>query len=142
MEQLDYNLLAGHSFGGVLAFEVAHQLQREGISVDMIQLLDSKARDPLWWQKLKVLSLDRARRSLHFRATHSWSRIRTAMASHRVSGVAPTALPTRATAATTPITAAAVAAAGPTAARARSRRGGGNRRREAAAQIRAEIGGV
>jgi thioesterase domain-containing protein len=47
MEQLDYNLLAGHFFGRVLAFEVAHQLQREGISVDMIQLLDSKARDPL-----------------------------------------------------------------------------------------------
>ena len=74
-------VLVGHSFGGVLAFEVAHQLQREGISVEMILMLDSKARDPIWWQKLKVLSLERARRSLHFRATHSWSRIRTTMAS-------------------------------------------------------------
>ncbi|MFZ0887838.1 MAG: amino acid adenylation domain-containing protein [Candidatus Binataceae bacterium] len=69
-------LLVGHSFGARLAFEVAHQLQREGIPVEMILLLDSWGRIPLWWQRLRALSLDRALRSLSYRASHLWSRVR------------------------------------------------------------------
>ena len=69
-------ILVGHSFGGVLAFEIAHQLQRDGIDVDTILLLDSWAKTPLWWQKLKMPLLQRAHRSMRFRARHSWSFIR------------------------------------------------------------------
>jgi amino acid adenylation domain-containing protein len=81
-------LLVGYSFGGVLAFEVAHQLQREGISVGMILLLDTGTKGLCWWEKLRVLltegreslTLDRARQSLHRRARQSWRRIQTAIA--------------------------------------------------------------
>jgi amino acid adenylation domain-containing protein len=69
--------LAGHSFGGLLAFEVAHQLQREGRQVEMIFLLDCWATSPPWWKKLKVLSLARAQESLKFRTSHLWSNTRT-----------------------------------------------------------------
>jgi thioesterase domain-containing protein len=69
-------VLAGHSFGGLLAFEVAHQLQRDGRQVEMILLLDSWAITPPWWKKLKILTLARARSSVAFRARHLWSRTR------------------------------------------------------------------
>jgi amino acid adenylation domain-containing protein len=72
-------LLAGHSFGGLLAFEVAHQLQRQGRKVEMILLLDSWASIPPWWHKLTLLSLDRIRASLKFRAQHWWTNTRPAM---------------------------------------------------------------
>jgi amino acid adenylation domain-containing protein len=67
-------LLAGYSFGGVLAFEVAHQLQRQGIAVRMILLLDSWARSPIWWQKLKVLSMGQEG-TARSRSGHLWSRL-------------------------------------------------------------------
>ena len=38
--------LAGHSFGGVVAFEMAHQLTREGQRVALVIVLDSFAPDP------------------------------------------------------------------------------------------------
>jgi thioesterase domain-containing protein len=47
-------LLAGYSFGGVLAYEVAQQLQRQRIVVEKVLLLDSWATTPIWWQKLKA----------------------------------------------------------------------------------------
>jgi amino acid adenylation domain-containing protein len=50
-------LLAGYSFGGVLAYEVAQQLQQEGIAVEVVLLLDTWAAEPVWWQKVKVRSL-------------------------------------------------------------------------------------
>jgi amino acid adenylation domain-containing protein len=55
-------LLVGYSFGGVLAYEVAQQLHRDGVFVEMVMLLDSWASTPFWWQKLKVLSLDLERK--------------------------------------------------------------------------------
>ncbi len=67
-------ILVGHSFGGLLAFEVAHQLRRQGRAVEMIVLLDSWAAIPAWWRKLQVLSLARARRSIAFRVRHWWSK--------------------------------------------------------------------
>jgi aspartate racemase len=69
-------LLAGHSFGGLLAFEVAHQLQREGRQVDAILLLDSWATLPPWWQKLKTLPLESALHALKVRARALRLRVR------------------------------------------------------------------
>ncbi len=45
-------VLAGHCFGGVMAFEVAHQLQDAGIKVEAVLFLDTWMTDPpFWWQK-------------------------------------------------------------------------------------------
>jgi aspartate racemase len=45
-------VLAGHCFGGLLAFEAAHQLQRAGKSVEAVLLLDTwMTRLTFWWQK-------------------------------------------------------------------------------------------
>ncbi len=54
-------VLVGHSFTGLLAFEVAHRLAAKGRSIEMVVLLDASAeKAPLWW-KLKSLTLARAR---------------------------------------------------------------------------------
>jgi amino acid adenylation domain-containing protein len=68
-------LLVGHSFGGLLAFEVAHQLQLQGREVEMLFLLDSWATNLPWWRKLKVVSFARVRDSIQFRARNWWSKI-------------------------------------------------------------------
>jgi len=39
-------VLAGHSFAGLMAFEAAHQFQRQGGNVEMVILLDTWARSP------------------------------------------------------------------------------------------------
>ena len=45
-------LLAGHCFGGNLAFEVAQQLQRAGRQVEAVLMLDTWMTAPgFWWQK-------------------------------------------------------------------------------------------
>jgi len=45
-------LLAGHCFGGLLAFEVAHQLQTSGTPVQAVLLLDTwMVRPTFLWQK-------------------------------------------------------------------------------------------
>ncbi len=49
-------VLVGHSFTGLLAFEIGHQLISEGHRVDMVVLLDAWAKDVPWWWKLKSLS--------------------------------------------------------------------------------------
>ncbi len=72
-------LLAGHSFDGLLAFEVAHQLQQMGREVKMVFLLDSWATRPAWWKKFKILTLARVRKSLRFRAEYLWSKARNKM---------------------------------------------------------------
>jgi thioesterase domain-containing protein len=59
--------LAGYSFHGVVAFEVAHQLRQQGRDVDMVLLVDSWAMNPVWWQKLTALPLSRAVSSLKSR---------------------------------------------------------------------------
>jgi thioesterase domain-containing protein len=54
-------VLAGHSFAGLMAFEAAHQFQRQGGNVEMVILLDTWARSPAplqvawhqWRQKWK-----------------------------------------------------------------------------------------
>ena len=49
-------ILAGHSFGGLMAFEAAHQLRRQGVKVELIILLDAPAKyatpRQIAWQKL------------------------------------------------------------------------------------------
>jgi amino acid adenylation domain-containing protein len=50
-------VLAGFSFGGLMAFEAAHQLQEQGIKVEMVILLDARAKIPspyrVRWERLK-----------------------------------------------------------------------------------------
>ena len=53
-------VLVGHSFTGLLSFEVAHQLQARGRGVDMIVLLDAWAKEAPWWSKLPYLSFRQA----------------------------------------------------------------------------------
>ena len=59
-------VLIGHSFRGALAFEVAHQLQRQGKRVDMVVLLDASMRAPSW-DRLKKLTYRRLRWAINWR---------------------------------------------------------------------------
>ena len=61
-------MIAGHSFGGLLAFEVAHQLQRAGRPVELIFLLDTLAKKPAWWNRLRALTFQNLAKSIQFRA--------------------------------------------------------------------------
>jgi thioesterase domain-containing protein len=60
-------ILVGHSFGGLLAFEVAHQLQCAGRRVDLVLLLDSWGEYLPWWQKLRTITLASGWKSIKFR---------------------------------------------------------------------------
>jgi amino acid adenylation domain-containing protein len=66
-------VLVGYCFIGNLAFEVAHQLQRDGVRVDMIVMLDSWRTSISWWQRLKVVTRDRALWSVSWRLRYLWS---------------------------------------------------------------------
>ncbi|MGH7980789.1 MAG: thioesterase domain-containing protein, partial [Limisphaerales bacterium] len=66
-------VLMGYSFGGLLAFEVARQLRRQGRQVEAVLLIDSWLRYPPWYKKLKILTFGRAKNSLKFHASHLWS---------------------------------------------------------------------
>ena len=59
-------VLVGHSFNGLLAFEVAHQLQRHGRVVDVIVLLDASAKRH-WSHRLKFLTCARLTETLKWR---------------------------------------------------------------------------
>jgi thioesterase domain-containing protein len=62
-------ILVGHSFTGLLAFEVAHQLAANGRRVEMVILLDAWAKNPPWWWRLASLTSARARQVLSERTT-------------------------------------------------------------------------
>jgi thioesterase domain-containing protein len=47
-------LLAGHCFGGLMAFEVAHQLQRAGKPVEAVVMLDTWMTAPPFWWNMKT----------------------------------------------------------------------------------------
>jgi amino acid adenylation domain-containing protein len=49
-------VLVGYCWSGNLAFEVAHQLHRKGLQVDLIVLVDSWQTAPSFWQRLTILS--------------------------------------------------------------------------------------
>jgi thioesterase domain-containing protein len=81
-------VLAGYSFGGLIAFEAAHQLRAQGIKVEMVILLDSQTKYPpphrVAWEKLrndwkrspKGRSTDRTSQSIGSRLRGSWPIIR------------------------------------------------------------------
>ena len=76
--------LAGHSFAGLIAFEVAHQFQRQGGHVDMVMLFDTFAKYLTvrevacrqwrqdWKQGPNGLSTDQLSQSIGFRLRRSW----------------------------------------------------------------------
>jgi len=66
--------LIGHCVGGLLAFEVARQLQNEGKPVELIFLLDSWARLPSLsvWDRLRRIVTDGAGNTLKRRAKRFW----------------------------------------------------------------------
>jgi amino acid adenylation domain-containing protein len=77
-------VLAGHSFAGVIAFEMAHQFQRQGGHVDMVMLFDTSARYPtarevawrqwrrIWKQAPNGPSTDQLSQSKGSRLRRSW----------------------------------------------------------------------
>ncbi|MBW7967053.1 non-ribosomal peptide synthetase [Bradyrhizobium sp. BR 10261] len=52
-------VLAGHSFAGIIAFEMAHQLQKQGRRVDLVMLFDTSATYPttreVAWRKCRQI---------------------------------------------------------------------------------------
>jgi len=62
-------VLLGHSFGGALAFEAAHQLGLLGRNVDRIVLLDSFAKIP-WLRRVKDLTFARLWWSVNWRIAY------------------------------------------------------------------------
>lgn len=78
-------VLVGHCVGAILAFEVAHQLQRHGVRADMIVLLDGWRNSPPWgswipawrarlrWGRLKSFSPTRAYRAMRSHFDRLWS---------------------------------------------------------------------
>jgi thioesterase domain-containing protein len=72
--------LAGFSFGGMLAFEAAHQLRAQGINVKMVMLLDAVAtyRPPreVAWQNLQKDWARTTSQSIRSRVESLWSVIR------------------------------------------------------------------
>jgi thioesterase domain-containing protein len=77
-------LLAGHSFAGLIAFEVAHRLQKQGVTVDLVILFDTWVKHPtarevawqLWrhsWKRDRdQLLADQPSQSLAARLKGSW----------------------------------------------------------------------
>jgi amino acid adenylation domain-containing protein len=77
-------LLAGHSFAGLIAFEVAHRLQEQGDKVDLVILFDTWAKYPTarevawrqwrrnWKRDPDQSSADQLSQSFGLRLKHSW----------------------------------------------------------------------
>ncbi len=65
-------VLVGYCWGGNLAFEVAHQLQRNGVQVDLIVLVDSWQTAPTFWQRLTILSRAQAVPAVKWRLGNLW----------------------------------------------------------------------
>jgi len=65
-------VLVGYCWSGNLAFEVAHQLARDGVQVDLIVLVDSWQTAPSFWQRLTILSRAQAVPALNWRLRRLW----------------------------------------------------------------------
>jgi thioesterase domain-containing protein len=65
-------VLVGYCWGGNLAFEVAHQLERDGVEVDLIVLVDSWQTAPNFWQQLKLRSLAHVVPAVEWRLRYLW----------------------------------------------------------------------
>lgn len=86
--------LAGHCLGGLLAFEVARQLQEKGLPVEGIFLLDAwgKMPPPPFLDRLKRLTLNRAMQYFRDRVKHCRNKILPAtprMATPEIPGAMP-----------------------------------------------------
>jgi thioesterase domain-containing protein len=87
-------VLAGHSFGGLLAYEAAREVMRRGGKVELVVLLDTWARPPdvhkiawhdLWqqWAELDLGSPARLAQSLAARLRGSWRTTRWLLGQHK-----------------------------------------------------------
>lgn len=65
-------VLIGYCWSGNLAFEVAHQLQQNGVSVDLIVLVDAWQTAPSLWQRLTILSRAQALSASKWRLRYLW----------------------------------------------------------------------
>jgi amino acid adenylation domain-containing protein len=65
-------VLVGYCWGGNLAFEVAHQLERDGVEVDLIVLVDSWQTTPNFWQRLKLRSRADVAPAVEWRLRYLW----------------------------------------------------------------------
>lgn len=76
-QNLDFGpcVLVGYSFTGLLAFEVAHQLLREGHRVDGVFLMDTYAVGRSFMRKLKAISFPMAKMAFARRAEKIWARL-------------------------------------------------------------------
>jgi thioesterase domain-containing protein len=76
-------VLAGHSFAGIIAFEMAHQFQKQGGQVDMVMLFDTSAKYPtareVAWRKCRQIwrraPTDQPSRSVASRLQRSWQTV-------------------------------------------------------------------
>jgi aspartate racemase len=81
-----HSVLVGYSFAGLMAFETAHQIRRQGGNVDAVILLDSRAKHSGWWQRKhrrlhQVLkepkrSLPKNVRTVRFTMNYLWALLR------------------------------------------------------------------
>jgi thioesterase domain-containing protein len=79
-------ILVGFSLSGLIAFEIAHQLERRGVNVEMVILLDSRPQYPppyrLAWQKLQEVweRPPNCPSTVRRRLTQSWPVVRWTLA--------------------------------------------------------------
>jgi amino acid adenylation domain-containing protein len=66
-------VLAGYSFAGLMAFEVAHEFQRQGGNVEMVILIDTPARRPTARQVARQQWRENWTRTLHGPASERFS---------------------------------------------------------------------
>jgi thioesterase domain-containing protein/aryl carrier-like protein len=69
-------VLAGHCFGGMLAFEVAHQLQRAGRQVEAVLMLDTWMIEPAWWWRKKTWCQAHFRNLRQKGPSYFWRKVR------------------------------------------------------------------
>ena len=76
-------MLAGYSYGGVLAFEIAHQLKRQGIAVEAVFLFDSDMK-MLEWARFKR----HLRNSFRSGPDYLWRKVRQRLTEDKAARVA------------------------------------------------------
>ena len=88
-------VLAGHSFGGMMAFEAAHQFQKQGGEVEIVLLFDTWAKFPasyriawkkwqqVWKQAPNGASTGRLSQLIGYRLRSSWRVIRWFLATQK-----------------------------------------------------------
>lgn len=70
-------LLVGYCFAGILAFEVAQQLQAAGIKVEAVLMLDTWMTQPAWWWTKKTWLREHLGKLLQLGPLYLWRKGRT-----------------------------------------------------------------